>query len=834
MTGDGTSTELAPYALVRVAALPHPRPTRSDFRTALAALVAAQSDLAALAPNLADALHDSAAHHPADFHRAVVLPLRRDVHNDRPPHPARPLGDLPERIPLLAKWLAAHEARATAEAATLAAWPDALATSRSWLAEVCAADALRLASTLTGPDLLHGLDRTARASGTPDRKARKAEPTLLRYALRATAKTSPLSWYTHVGWSTWDDRAVPPPHPSPPQTPVSHPAAHRLLVTRFTDALGPLLPHRLAAGLRLRGDRVLFRRDTPVKGTGRADITREEEVDVAATGPLRFVIALVRDASPTGLTLPDVESALAARLPKDSAASARGFVARAKDMGLLTPIPPVHPQTPDPLTALATWLTTSAPDTLPTTTNTPTPSTKTTTLATKLTAIATTTAAFAHTPAPARSAVLTELSEAWQDLGAAVGADLSDIPPLVEDVVLPEPTTTPLGAFPELTLLTPLLIAFDQHVLLRRLIRSRFTERFGEGGAASLADSAGPITQAWQDSTSACATTPTTLTDPAALELLAVREELTSTVHNGAITDATLDRAAELLPAWTTRRPGSYSFFAQPTGDGRLVVNRIYSGFGKFTSRFLPLLPGAREAVTAQVLRHTDDPVQFRPVRGFNPNLHPLVGAREVGEDARWADLPADDLDVRHDPVTDEVRVTRAGQPLDVLYLGFMVPIALPDRQAPLYSDLSCGWIDLDALRSRATKNGVTSLGPLTHRNTVLARRSWSFPTPPTIRTEAQAALDVALLRARHGLPEHVFVGPDAAPDSAEAYRHALTARKPQYADLGDPLHLRCLPRLLAGFPNGVRLTEALPVPGTAAPDGRVVELVAETYWRNS
>ncbi|MFE2752954.1 hypothetical protein ACFXGA_13250 [Actinosynnema sp. NPDC059335] len=89
----------------------------------------------------------------------------------------------------------------------------------------------------------------------------------------------------------------------------------------------------------------------------------------------------------------------------------------------------------------------------------------------------------------------------------------------------------------------------------------------------------------------------------------------------------------------------------------------------------------------------------------------------------------------------------------------------------------------------------------------------------------------MARLRARHGLPEHVFVGPDGGPASADAYLRALTVGKPQYADLGDPLHLRCLPRLLARFPDGVRLTEALPVPGEG---GRVVELIAETYWRAS
>ncbi|TQM78714.1 hypothetical protein FHX81_0991 [Saccharothrix saharensis] len=797
MADDRTTTELAPYALVRVAALAHPRPAGSDFRAGLAAVVAAESRIAALAPDLADALHDSARGHSPAFHRNVVLPLRRDVHNGRVPRPAA-WGTLPQRVPLLARWLAAHEELARAVDAVLAAWPGGLAASRRWLAEVCATDELRRASVLTGPDLLHGLDRTARGRGEPDRKARKAEPTVLRYALRATAKTSPLSWYTHVGWGVWGDG------PWPGAEPVSHPAVHRLLVTRLVDALGPRLPHRLAPGLRERDGRLLFRRDVPVEGVGRAAVAREEEVDVAATRPLRFVLDVVREAGPDGLPLDRVTAALAAKLARPDAAAA--FVARVLDLGLLVPVSPIHPQDPDAVGSLASWLAPTDGDT-----------------ARRLTALATTTAAFGRADPPTRAAVLAQLSAGWRDLGERVGADLTGVTPVVEDVVLPQPVPVPPGAAPALTRLTPLLVAFDQHVLLRRLIRTRFVERFGRGGAATLADSSGPLSRAWQESMDTDA-----VADPDVRAVVEAREKLAGQVHDGVVTDDVLRSAADLLPPWATRRPGSYGFFAQPTEDGRLVVNRVYAGFGKFTSRFLDLLPGARDAVTRQVRRHTADPVQFRPVRGFNANLHPLLGAREVGEDARWADLAADELEVRHDPVADEVRVTHRGVPLDVLYLGFLIPLALPDRQVALYSDLACGWVDLDRLRTATTEGGVTTRGRLTCGDVVLARRCWDFAAPPTVGAEERAALDVARLRARHGVPEHVFVGPDRGPATADAYQRALTAGKPQYADLGDPLHLRCLPRLLARFPDGVRLTEALPVPGA----GRVVELIAETYWR--
>ncbi|WP_447001858.1 lantibiotic dehydratase [Saccharothrix isguenensis] len=804
MASDRTTTELAPYALVRVAALPHPRPAPSDFRAGLDAVVVAETRIAELAPDLADSLHDSAAGHSTAFHREVVLPLRRDVHNGRAPR-SPVSGALAERVPLLAEWLAAHEELARAVDVVLAEWPHDLAASRTWLAEVCASDALRRASVLTGPDLLHGLDRTARGLGEPDRKARKAEPTVLRYALRATSKTSPLSWYTHVGWGVWGDG------PWPAAEPVSHPAVHRLLVTRLVDALGRRMPHRLAPALRERDGRLLFRRDVPVEGVGRAAVVREEEVDVAASRPLLFLVEVLRDAGPDGLAPDRIAAALALKLTTpDAGRAARAFVAKTLDLGLLVPVSPIHPQDPDAVGSLASWLAPTDDDT-----------------ARGLAALATTTAAFATADPPTRAAVLAQLSDGWRELGERVGADLTGVTPVVEDVLLPEPVPVPPGAAPALTRLTPLLVAFDQHVLLRRLIRTRFVEQFGAGGVATLADCSASLSRAWQESMNVDG-----LDDPDVRAVVEARDKLAGQVHDGVVTDDVLASAADLLPAWATRRTGSYGFFAQPTHDGRLVVNRVYAGFGKFTSRFLDSLPGARDAVAHQVRRHTTNPVQFRPVQGFNANLHPLLGAREVGEDARWADLAADELDVRHDPVTDEVRVTHGGVPLDVLYLGFLIPLALPDRQVPLYSDLACGWVDLDRLRAATVDGDVTARGRLTYGDVVLARRSWDFAVPPPVGAEERAALDVARLRARHGLPEHVFVGPDRGPVSADAYRRALTAGKPQYADLGDPLHLRCLPRLLARFPDGVRLSEALPVPGAGG--GRVVELIAETYWRAS
>jgi hypothetical protein len=797
------AVELAPYALVRLAALPHPAPPAdaAPFRAAVNELVADESALASMARDLVEELHDSAAAHSPEFHRAVVLPLRRDVHNGRTPRPAllAALDTLPLRIPLLARWLAARAELTATTGVVLERWAQALAAERAVLAELCAAEPLRRACVLTGRDLLHGVDRTAAGRGAPNRKARKAEPTVLRYALRATSKTSPLSWYTYVGWGTWTPDA---PEPAPTGDPVSRTGVNRLLLTRFTATLPrEALSYRLAPALRERAGRVLFRRDVPVDTAMRAHLTQEEEVDLPATAPLRFVLASVG----AGIGLAQLANALAERLPEDQAPAARGYVDKMVHIGLLVPVAPVDPQDLDAVGALAEWLRTNAEPGL----------------ADRLAAVDADTQAFATADPPTRSTILANLQDSWRELGV----DPTGVSPLGEDVVLRDPLPLNDKGTAALSRLTPLLMMFDQQLLLRRLIRDHFVARFGTGAVAHPADCTVALSAAWLDAMNiAAAATRSREVD----ELLASRAALAALVEpDGTITERVVDLALNLLPGWLRGRPASYSIFVQPD-DAGLVVNHVYTGFGKFTSRFLDQLPAAAHTAVADQLRRVlGEFTQFRPVGGFSANLHPLLTKQEIGEDC---DLTADDLELHHDPAADEVRLRHkaTGEPLDVLYLGFLVPLALPDRLIALYSDLACGWLDLDPLRSTEVDGAATIKGRLSYRDVVLCRKSWDFAALD-LGTEEQTALAATRLRARYGLPEHVFVGTPSQLSSTKDFERLLTSGKPQYVDLGNALHLRCLPRLLTKFPDGPQLTEALPVPR-----GRVVEFVAETYWRVS
>ncbi|MET0233887.1 MAG: lantibiotic dehydratase [Kibdelosporangium sp.] len=776
-----TGPQVAPFALVRLAALNHPAPVVGDFRTAMNALVTLEAKRARLAPSVADALYSSASGHSAAFHRRVVLPLRRSIHNGRLVR-STDLGDLPDQVPLLREWLREQDSFSSLSETVLEHWPSALTAERAVLTELCASEPLRRAVVLTGRDLLHGIDRIA--SGSADRKTRKIEATVLRYALRASSKTSPLSWYTYVGWGRWDEGDT---HD---QEPVARTHVNQVLLARLTASLLDVrqdsVPHRCAPGLRERDGRISFYRDIPVPGTTRAYVTKEELVDVAATEPLRFVLDAME---PKGTSPADLVRMLARRLPAQQVPAASKFVHRLLDIGLLVPIAPVDPQNPDGARALAEWLRDRAEAGL----------------ADQLTGLADDTESFAALDPADRPARLTALSAGWTQ---------PDVTPVVEDVVLPKVVRLDRSGMDTLARLTPLMMAFDRQLLIRRIARDRFVDQFGAGGQAHPAE----CTELMSEALLAA------LTGPVSTGLLEIQARLGDGEE---ITDEMIRMAEDLVVP--SGRPVSYSWFVQRSPDG-LVVNHCYSGFTRFASRFLHQLPpAARQDVDAYLAGIFQDGfMQFRPVGGFTANLQPKLG-QEIGEDPQWSDLTPDDLVASHDPATDELRLMYQGRPVNVLYLGFLMPLMLPDRVTALYTDLSCGWPDLDALRSTVDHGGVIERGRLRYRDVMLARRSWEFASPPPLGQEAAVALAVARLRGQYGIAEHVFIAAGNAITSMADFEERLNAPKPQYVDLGNPLHLRSLPKSLGRHSGPVELTEAWPVPS-----GRVVELIAETWWRAS
>ncbi|MEW1632809.1 lantibiotic dehydratase [Streptomyces sp. NPDC093801] len=875
---DAPAVRTAPYVLVRATTLSHPAqsPRAAAFREGVEELTRLEAALADLVPELTDALYASRGGHPDSFHRAVVLPLRRALHNGREPRAALlgGLGDLPGRVPPLREWLELRDRLASARARAAGAAPAALAAERAALATQCREPALALAASATSAELLAAVERAG--SGAGGRRARKEEPGVLRHAVRAATRTSPVSWFTAVGWgplpdgpegsgSEWGE--------GDPLGPAANPVrVSRSLVAALCEALladpgrRARLPHRMTSAPRTGTDgRAAFARRRGLSGVWRFVAVAEDEVEVAASGALERVAELCR----TPVTPGELAAALAA--PPDRAA-ALAYVERLADTGLLVPVPPVGAQDADPLGRLAAWLRAGGENGL----------------ATALDEIAEATRTFGSAGPGERAALLALLRDRWAGLLASAGRPLPPHEPapapLTEDVVARRPVSAARDlltgedheALHELAGLAEL---YDLGHLVRRYLRDRFVARHGSGGVCRPVWDFGKDTvAAWEDTVRDASRPPgEDGPDPLpsrAAELVGLRAAFEAEValvaspagpDDEVVLPPGLVRSfAARLPGWASARPLSYAHFLQrDVRRGLLALNHVYGGWGRTGSRFLSLLdPGAAGAVARGVGRGVapgSRTVQFRPVQGFNANLQPCFLPEEIlseesgptdGTDPRD---PLDDsaVELVHDEATDQVRLRLrdTGELLDVFYPGLLVSGLLPTRSAPLAHDHPEGVVDFASLVPRT----VTEVpgGPLVrtprlrYRHIVLRRRRWKLApgTVAALRAELAAPTAdgavpfgaAARWRALLGVPDQLFLHPPLAPAPADGEAPARRVPpKPQFVDLGNALHLRCLGAWLGRHPEGLVLEEALPAPGGRELPVRAVEVVVETYRAGS
>lgn len=885
MTSPAPAVRTSSYALVRATTLTHPAqsPDAAAFRAASEELTRLEGALARLAPALADALYASRGGHPDAFHRDVVLPLRRALHNGREPRPAllASLGDLPDRVPALREWLELRERLASRRARLTGPAAAALAAERSALAAQCREPALALAASATSAELLAAVERAG--SGAAGRRARKEEPGVLRHAVRAATRSSPVSWYTAVGWGPLpaDPGSREPGGPDWGEGDLPGPAGNRVragrgLVTALCEALladparRARLPHRMASAARTARGRATFARSRGLAAVGRFAVPGQDEAEVAASAPLERVAELCR--TPTTPAL--LAAALAA--PRDRAA-AMAYLDQLVDAGLLVPVPPVGAQEPDPLGRLAGWLRAGGEAAL----------------AGRIDEIADATRKFAVAEPRERTVLLALLRERWTALLASAGRPLpaeDPLPPvLAEDVVARHPvdadgllTADDHEALREVAALAEL---YDLGHLVRRALRDRFVARYGRGGVCHPVWDFGPSTvAAWEDTVRDALLSPRDGLGPLpgrAAELVCLRAAFEEEVRERAALredpDADVVLPAELvgayaarLPAWAATRPLSYAHFLQRDARrGLLALNHLYGGWGRTGSRFFGLLgPDAVGAVTREVARAAGAgarPVQFRPVQGFNANLQPRFMPEEIVSQeyapraaeggGERAPLREEDVELFHDEAGDQVRLRLrdTGEPLDVFYPGLLVSGLLPVRDAPLVHDHPEGVVSFASLVPRV----VTEVpgGPmvrtprLRHRHVVLRRRRWKLAPGTVEALRAALAADTAggevpfaaaaRWRALLGLPDQVFLHPPLvtaaeAAAAPEDPRHRRALPKPQFVDLGNALHLRCLGKWLARHPDGLVLEEALPAPGGREVPARAVEVVVETYRAGS
>jgi hypothetical protein len=786
--------------------------------------------------------------------RPGVLRVRRDLHNDRlPPAEAiRAVGaalDAGDRA-ALDEWRQLREADERRRANAAKMLVAELTEARRQLARVAAGTHFLQGIQLSGTHLYRSVrDYVAEiARGVPARlskRLRQTEQSIVRYAYRMALRTTPFGAFTDLGAGPWHVQTC------------AAEACERHLIRLNRGLLGWMVGElRRIEGadrvLQLRLNNTALRTPDHIQVFSRSardsgdSYLAERVVQVRAVAPVQVLV----DALANG---PRVKAEVVQRLVDRGvrADQASVLVDRLVEAGLChqdLALPDQATRVAGAAAARLRTVSTPAADTCAG-------------IFERLQEIED---GFGTAAIDERDRLLASVDEQLDTFGNLTGARMSEELArtfVFEDVSAGRP---PLTWRPDLVerqrdrflQLQQFLPLFDDAVFSRLGMYRWFTARYGEDGRC---DDLLTAYRAFAEMSPADVTAVMRGTrDPIATEIRAQRRAVLRRLGDRVaaageaptldLGDAFVEEIIKALPRavrpWTE---ASFRLQIVPGADGEgplLVVNDASAGHGVFFSRFCDLMEtsadGAwslRRSLRETIAQNGPRQADLAGVFGFNVNLHPDLAPLEIvypGSVGQSDDaLTLRDLALEADPVDRTLRVVnrRDGQPIDLVPLNFLLPLAAPMLYqflcvlAPLHDWRRGFW---DRLRDESRRE-YAYLPRLTLGGLVLDRRRWSVPSSDVRalgdRSAAETLDTLAAVRRwqdERRIPRECFfrtsrlVDPEPSGDwmaqTRQAFDGSVPRRKGQYLDFRNPL----LVRLLADAAQGagervVILQECLP-----------------------
>ncbi|MBK5995304.1 lantibiotic dehydratase [Streptomyces sp. MBT58] len=847
------------------------------------------AQLRLLAEKAGDQLHDLIGGSDDEPLRRALLKLRRDIFNNRLPatdSADRVLGRVhsldPAAASTLADWLTGRRAldgRLGAGAGLLAA---ETGRSREALRSLAGHERLRRGLLLASPALDAQLDAYRKqppsAGARPDKKQRKIERSLLSYVYRTACKTSPFSTFTGVALGSLGGSAglrLRVEEEWRAQARLNVVALGRLADAVIADpARRADLPVAPASGWGRDDDRVRYVRRWITAGDDDTAVTFDAVKDrlffLRRSGTLDRLLTLFEERSGTVLRYGDLVEWLA----RDQGAAreeCEQYLGALLDVGMVqVPCLRTEVHDTDPLRAFQgalrglerPWADR---------------------LADRLEEPARCVERFADASPDERRALLDALRAGLRAVQEEeLGADRAKVPQtlLYEDAAAGARTEFDPDAWQELAAgplaaVERVLPAFDLTLPQRITFEGFFLARYGRGGrcddllklvhdfhedffdqymtftatrTAYDADGTYVPEVNWLglDRLRALDTARRTFT----ARMAALREAAGPGAAEVRVDDAFLAEVADELDGLAADfAPMSHHLqIADRPGDPLVVLNRSYGGVSFPFSRFTELFDGLDERLFAGTEAIVPEGAVLAEVTGgpvtSNLNLHGRLTPYEIvcpGErgtlDAEFR-ISLDDLHLVHDPEAGRLvlRSARLDREVIPVYLGYLVPLALPElpRTLLLLSPTSMAPLNVWAgvPEGAPDEGGVTTRPRVRHGSLVLSRRSWSAPAAALPLHRAGAPedgwfLDWHAFRREHGLPDRVFA------TVSDTGARGATGAKPQYLDFDSPLSLSAFEALIKTPQARVVFREALPDEDalhTVSGHGRhVAELAVET-----
>lgn len=825
-----------------------------------------------------------AAREPEDPTRVHVINLRRDVFNGRRPRPStitkaagllspREQGLVDTWIRLLAKHTAITEHGRVIMDKEIVEVREAART-------VLDDDKLRAAVLLQSSVLERNMDRFFDSARKVDKNARQVERTLLELLYRAAMKTSPFSTLTSVGLAqvtTDRGKTFPSPDTLNQQTQANLNVA---VAARLAQVIGTRPDLRaglrvsLSPGIRTEDDLVRYvRRRTATTNDTDAVVTLDtvhESLFYLPSGRVLRSTTEYLSTHPESTVTGLVDHILGMDDQDDSSDREQvdRLVGHFLRLGyLLLPEMQVDLHSPQPCRVLADALQTQNHDTLQH-------------LANELNTVLALVEEFSQTHPRERAALLAQIRDLTHAMFNRLDAseDLTPRTLVYEDAYLPtrdlhvDRAAWDRDHLPALAALARILPAFDLNLPRRLTTVGFFKARYGAGGVCTdLERFCHEYQQDFFDAYSQRIMRRTAFDDDnvyqpqenwfevAGITALDRARERAAThldrVYKASpdVDEITLDEdfVNDVTTALDTLTgpPAPWAFFLQAADKGpsqptTLVLNQAYSAMTVMFSRFVHGLdastPGSSDLLRQALKDSVPAGTVLAELRGgydtSNLNVHPELTSHELvcpGDvSLRPSDeqIPLSELTVIHAPDTDTVHLwsERLNRRVVPVYLGFLMPMALPEIQQVLLCFSPTGMAPMDLWAGTGTPlaaDSVTAYPRITLHGLVLQRRMWKldrslFPERDTAQHPSIFYLNVQRWRRRHELPRRLFAHIDFEPDPTRAADDGAeptegtgrkSTRKPLAVDFENWASVQMLEQLVLAAKSRVTFKEALP-----------------------
>ncbi|KDP89812.1 MULTISPECIES: lantibiotic dehydratase [Clavibacter] len=801
-----------------------------DTRTAIEMLASEARKRQAMKTPILEALRGMVAGETDAVRRRQCLQLSRDIHNDRPLTLRASLPSDISQFDLLvsfaASWVTTSRVTDHLDAIANDTALDEFAVLRSWAQDAV----VRQSIALSSPSMITALDRVL-AAEKPAGRTTKSLPGLITYFARSTTKVSPFSRHTAVHVDVDGVDAIRGPRAADIHVTRSETTISRLLYRRLFRLLAADATYREHLGWK-RSDLIHAPAHGGIKisrrrwldGAGLLDTFSEDVVTLPDAPMWRLLLGLLPGGSSTSLD--SVRRTLAAAV--DDPAAAEQLTEKLVGLGVLVPVMPVSEQS-DTFSSRWEDLLAALP-----------PSAE---ALRRLHAETDSTRIQLRTlDGTTRAAMILKLRAAWRAALTTVddGDAILDDPRAGVANVFLEDSFTDAGPTPvpdrttwseDFSALFPLLDATDDQRLIEAAVRSCFLAAYGEDGVCvDLHEFADRL----REELPARMTDAVTASPSAELPLLRaagatlIRRLIAEDEDQVEITVQDLRDLRELAEGAPRMRTASYAVFGQATGE-TLVLNHVYGGEAKFVGRFLadsdPETIDAARRYARSFHAPSTPALQIRPTLGFNANLAPALLDGDIAIPDEPADGDAAPISSLHLTLTSRGLAlidAQRGNEVDVAYLGFLVPHALPSMELLLASYRSTphvSWAESTSVLVdgiRRDPRVIVRTPRVVFRSIVLLRRRWALRADQLLSMldgSAAAFRAVNVWRVEHAIPEMVYVhrlrAPSHDPFSSDR------APKPAFVDFMSRLGVQHLAKRLVDHGDELLLEEFLPEPSS-------------------